>query len=355
MNILTILMLAMALLGALDRILGCPLGLGQKFEQGITTLGSLALTMIGMIVLAPAIGAWLGGLFAAVNASGWLDASFIPAMLFANDMGGASLARTVAAESAMGDFNGLVVASMMGCTLSFTLPYAVQKLEQSRREPFFFGILCGVATIPVGCFVAGLWMHLPVGRLLLDLLPLALVSALIALGLRLAPAVCIKLFIGIGEAIKILVTLGLAIGIIKSVTGWGALDCFGSIEEGGAICLDIAVVLAGAFPLMALVERLAAPLLARLGRLLGVEDMAASALLSTAVNNVLTVERMGEMSARGVTLNAAFAVSASFLLADHLAFTAAFSPEWVAPVMLGKLISGLCGLGVAIVLRRRNA
>ena len=43
------------LLGALDRIFGGRLGLGQEFENGILTFGSLALSMLGIISLAPVL------------------------------------------------------------------------------------------------------------------------------------------------------------------------------------------------------------------------------------------------------------------------------------------------------------
>ena len=42
-------------LGAVDRIIGNRFGLGEKFEEGIIAMGSLALSMIGIICLAPVL------------------------------------------------------------------------------------------------------------------------------------------------------------------------------------------------------------------------------------------------------------------------------------------------------------
>ena len=53
MNALAYVMLGFSLLGALDRILGNKFGLGKEFEKGFELLGTLALSMIGMIVLTP--------------------------------------------------------------------------------------------------------------------------------------------------------------------------------------------------------------------------------------------------------------------------------------------------------------
>ena len=49
------LMAIFALLGALDRITGGHFGLGKQFEEGILTLGSLALSMLGILTLAPVL------------------------------------------------------------------------------------------------------------------------------------------------------------------------------------------------------------------------------------------------------------------------------------------------------------
>ena len=48
-EILIAVMAVFAVLGGLDRILGNRFGLGEKFEEGILAMGSLALAMIGVI------------------------------------------------------------------------------------------------------------------------------------------------------------------------------------------------------------------------------------------------------------------------------------------------------------------
>ena len=63
MSALSIIMLSFAMLGAVDKIIGNKLGLGKEFERGFNLLGPMALSMIGMIVIAPAIGVWLGSFF----------------------------------------------------------------------------------------------------------------------------------------------------------------------------------------------------------------------------------------------------------------------------------------------------
>ena len=65
-------MAAFALLGAVDRIFGNRLGLGQEFEEGIGAMGALALAMLGIISLAPVLPDFLDDRSALV-CSGILD------------------------------------------------------------------------------------------------------------------------------------------------------------------------------------------------------------------------------------------------------------------------------------------
>ncbi len=44
-------------------------------------------------------------------------------LLLANDMGGAPLAEAVGKSPELAAFNGLVVSTMMGCTVSFTMAW----------------------------------------------------------------------------------------------------------------------------------------------------------------------------------------------------------------------------------------
>ena len=53
---------------------------------------------------------------------------------------------------------------------------------------------------------------------------------------------------------------------------------------------------------------------------------------------------------KGVVLNSAFAVSAAFTFAGHLAFTMSFNGAYVVPVIIGKLAAGVCAVAVARLL-----
>lgn len=353
MNYVTWIMAAFAVLGAIDRILGNRFGIGKEFERGLETFGSLALSMIGMIVLAPVIADWLRPALSLMAEKLPIDPSIVPASLFAIDMGGAPLCEQLSANAEVGVFNGLVVASMMGCTVSFTVPYALSAVKKEQHRALLVGLLCGIVTIPVGCLLAGFFAGLPIVSLLLDLCPLAVFSGVIALGLWKAPDLCVKIFSAVGLLIKILITVGLIIGIVSFLTGFEILPGADSFENAAMIVVNAAVVLTGAFPLIKILSRILAKPLGALGRKIGVNDTSMMGFLSSLAASMTTFENMKDMDDKGVVFNSAFAVSAAFALTDHLAYTLAWRAPYLPSVTVGKLSAGVLAVLVAVVVYRR--
>ena len=109
------------LIGAVDKITGDHLGLGEKFDEGFNAMGPLALGMVGIVCLARVISKVLGPvIIPAFEALGADPAMF--ASILANDMGGYSLAVELAKSEQAGLLSGNIVASMLGCTLVFSIP-----------------------------------------------------------------------------------------------------------------------------------------------------------------------------------------------------------------------------------------
>ncbi len=353
MNVISIIMLSFAILGALDRIFGNRFGLGKEFEKGFLLLGTLALTMIGMIVISPLLARLLEPCFSFVYNSFKIDPSIITSSIFANDMGGAALAKEIARDDRIGMFNGLVVASMMGATISFTIPFALGCVKKEKHKELMLGLLCGIVTIPLGCFVAGLLSDIPIGLLLLNLLPLLLFALIIATGLMLIPQVCIKIFDILGIIIKILITIGLCLGMLEFLIGFKLIDGLATFEEGAKICLNGAIVMSGAFPMLYILSKLLKKPIKKLGLFWGINEKSTLGFVSSLASNVSTFEMMDEMDSKGAVLNSAFAVSASFVLADHLAFTLAFDATYLWMMMIGKLVSGLFALIFSLIVYNR--
>ncbi len=353
MNYITVIMAVFSLIAAIDRIFGNRLGLGREFEKGFMLLGTMALSMIGMISFAPVIAEVLAPCFDFVYNTFKIDPSIIPASLFANDMGGAPLAKEVCKDMEIGMFNALVVSSMMGCTFSFNIPFALGIVKKDKHSELMLGLLCGLVTIPIGCFISGIILALPLGALLINLLPLIIFSLILAAGLIFIPDICVKIFSVFGFLIKAVITVGLALGILKALVGIEIIKGLADIKEGAEICFNASIVMSGAFPLIFALSKLLKKPLVKLGNLLHINETSALGLLSTLATNATTFQMVNDMDSKGAVLNSAFAVSAAFTFAGHLAFTLAFDASYLPYVIIAKLISGISALLFALIFYKK--
>lgn len=343
-----------ALLGAADRIFGNRWGLGKEFENGILAMGSLALAMVGIVTLAPVLAALLKPVVVPFYRLLGADPAMFAGSILACDMGGGALALEMTEDYRAAMLGGVITGSMLGATVVFTIPVAMGILEEKDRNVMAQGILCGIVTIPVGVFFGGLAAGFPFGMVLRNVVPIVLLAALIALGLWRAENAMIRGFELFGKIVVGIVTIGLAAAIVEALTGYAVIPGMAPISEGFATVGTIAIVLAGAFPLVfVLTKVLRRPLMA-VGRLLGINDAAAAGLIASLANSIATFGLVKEMNQRGKVVNIAFAVSAAFVFGDHLGFTAGFAPEMIGPMIVGKLVGGASAVGVAIWLTRRD-
>ena len=117
---------------------------------------------------------------------------------------------------------------------------------------------------------------------------------------------------------------------------------------------SIAIILAGAFPLVAVITRLLRKPLMAAGKLLGINDAAAAGLIASLANSIAAFGMVKDMNPRGKVVNIAFAVSAAFVFGDHLGFTAGFAPEMLPAMIVGKLVGGISAVAVALFLTRKT-
>lgn len=350
MNPITIVVLIFSFIGAVCYIFKEDSGIGAEFKKAFALFCAMAMSMLGMIVIAPALGVWLKPFFEGFYNLFGIDPSIIPASLFANDMGGMPLSQAICKDKAIGDFNAFVVSSMMGCVISFTIPFSMGMVKKEQHDDLFFGLLCGIVTVPIGCFIAGLFCGLTPLVLLIDLLPLIILGAVIAIALVFVPKICIKCFKVFGFFMKTLAIVGLFCAIFTFLTKKEISPHFDTLENAAFICVNACVTLSGALPLMYIISKLLNKLLNLFGSKIGVNGISALALLGNLVTNASTFGVMDKMDKRGTVINSAFAVSAAFVFGGHLALTMAYDESYVVPMIIGKLISGICGVALALLI-----
>ena len=341
-----------AVLGAVDRIAGNRMGLGREFEEGILAMGSLALAMVGIVSLSPVLARLLRPVIVPVYALLGADPAMFAGTILASDMGGGALAAQMTADPQAALLGGVITGSMLGSTVVFTIPVAMGILSEEDRPAMAKGVLCGIVTIPVGVLVGGLTAGFSASMVLRNLVPIVAIAVLIALGLWLAEGAMVKGFAVFGKLVVAVVTAGLAAAIVEALTGLSLIPGMAPISEGFETVGEIAIVLAGAFPLVAVVTRLLKKPLMAVGSRLGINDAAAAGLIASLANSIATFGLVKDMNYRGKVVNIAFAVSAAFVFGDHLGFAAGFAPEMIGPMILGKLAGGVSAVAAALWLTR---
>lgn len=143
-----------ALLGGGDHLLGNRFGLGQRFEEAFQLLGLIALSMSGIICLAPLLSAGLSGWMVPLFRGLGLDPGMFGGIL-PIDMGGYQLAVELADRELVGKFSGILVAATFGCTLIFTIPVGLGTIPEEDRPLFTRGILLGLLSLPAGLLLGG--------------------------------------------------------------------------------------------------------------------------------------------------------------------------------------------------------
>jgi len=364
-GVIMMIMMIFMIIGAIDRMMGNKKGYGEQWESGFLAMGDLAMAMAGVVAAAPVLALILRPIIAPVYTLVGADTSMFATTLLACDMGGYPLAMQLAADEAIGNFAGLILGTMMGPTIVFTIPVALGIIKKEDRGYLGAGTLAGMITIPIGCIAGGLVMNMTpykisIVRVLQNLIPVIIVAGLIVAGLWFVPAKMINGFNVFGNGVTIVITFFTAIAVFEYQTGikfplmniMVEPDADGVIplESGLLVCGQIAITLIGAFPMVLWIQRTFKGPLSAVGKALGMNDQATTGMIANLANNIAMFNILGDMDPKGKLLNCAFAVSAAFVFGDHLGFTAGANKEMIFPMIVGKLAAGITAIIVANIL-----
>jgi ethanolamine transporter len=282
------------------------------------------------------------------------DPAVFAGSLLALDMGGAPMARELTSDPAAASLGGVLTGAMLGCTVSFTLPVAMEVLPKEDRIYASQGILCGIITIPLGILAGGLTAGYGIGMLLRNLVPVILMAGLIAFGLWKAERWILKLLAVFGKGITIIAAIGLVAAAVKHLTGITLIPGMAPVQEAFVVIGEIALVLMGALPFLHFINQILGKLLIKVGEKLRMNSVAVSGLVASLANSIPAFGMIKDMDPRGKVINMAFAVSGAFVFGDHMAFTAGFAPEMVSALIVGKLVGGITAVAAALLYLNRS-
>ena len=337
-----------ALIGGVDYILGNRFGFGQRFAEAFQLLGSIALSMAGIICLAPLLSQLLGAVVVPLFAALHLDPGMFGSIL-AIDMGGYQMAMDLAADPAIGRFAGIVVSAIFGCTIVFTIPVGMGAIREEDRPFFTKGVLLGLITMPAGLLAGGLLCGLTLGSILWNCLPVFLISGLLLLGLVKKPETMAGAFGKFAKAIQTVASFGLMAGAVSYMTGWNLLKGMVPLTEAMEVVCSIAIVMLGSMPLAELLQRLLKVPFAWVGKHTGLNSTSTTGILIGMVSVVPALAMIPRMDNRGKIVNGAFVVCGASAFAAHLGFTVSTQPQMVAALLAAKLLGGFLGAALALL------
>ena len=340
-----------ALLGGADHLLGNRFGLGQRFEEAFQLLGPLALSMSGIICLAPLISAGLSGVVVPLFQALGLDPGMFGGIL-PIDMGGYQLSMDLAADPAVGRFSGIIVSATFGCCLVFTIPVGLGMMRPEDRPWFTRGILLGLLSLPFCLVLGGLACGLPILTTLYNVLPIVICCGLLLLGMRRWRDRIVGAFQCLSRWIQEIAIFGLTLGAFLHLTGWALPWELTSLTDAMEVACSIAIVMLGSMPLAELLQKVMKVPFAWIRRRTGLNAASTTGLLVGAVSTVPGLAMFSRMDPRGQVVNAAFLVCGASTFAAHMGFAVTVEPEMVPSLLLAKLSGGTIGFLIALAATR---
>lgn len=347
-------MVLFSIIGGLDNILGNKYGLGVKFEEGFKAMGGLALTIIGIYSLSPLLGKALMPILNPLSQLLGADPSVFISSLLAIDLGGYTTSMEIANNPLIGEYNGIILASMLGTTISFTIPVAVSLVSPKDFPYFAKGILAGIIATPAGLIVSGLMMQIGIKNIMINLIPVLLFNILITIGLIKFQNKTLEMFNKLGKAILTISTIGLLISILDFMFGIKLIEGMIPFEEGAILVAKIGIILSGAYPLLIFLANKLQRYIRVISEKYGLDEYSILGIFSSLANCIPMLGVYDKMNDKGKVINAAFAVSGAFTLGGQLGYISTVAPEFINPFIVGKLTAGILAIFLAIQLIKRD-
>lgn len=340
-QVIVYIMVAFMAIAAIDRMFGSKFGLGTQFEEGFNAMGPLALGMGGIMVTATLIGQVLtptvGALFAMIGA----DPSMAGSLILSIDTGGYALAHAIQPNNPdIANFSAIILASMMGPTIAFGIPVCLGIMQPDDKRFLALGTMSGIVCIPFACIIGGLVAGFDIGMVLINMVPVLIFAVLIALGLKFLPNGMIKGFNIFSKLMIAYLSFFLGLAIVQELTPIHVIDLL-PLTDVWVVCGAIAMMLAGAYPLVKVLTKVLGKPLGKLGKLIGVNDVAVAGFIACCANSIPAYNMLKDMDNKGKVLNIAFACCAAFALGDHLGFCAGVEPDLIAAMVVAKLAGGV--------------
>ncbi|WP_291653884.1 ethanolamine utilization protein EutH [Clostridium sp.] len=342
------------LVGTIDYIFEGKYGLSKGIENGIKSMGSLALSMIGILSITPIISDLILKYILPIFKNIFVDPTILVSSFIAVDMGGYKIVQSISTDQGIIYFSGILISSILGCTISFTLPLALGIVKEKNIDILCKGILCGIVILPIGLFIGGILLKIKLPIILINLMPIVIISIFIVIGLYRKPNKMIIYFKYLAKFIMILGLVGLGLQGFTSITGVIIIENLLSLEETLTIVGKIAIFLAGANVMLEIIRMVFKEKIAMLEKILNINSASVAALIGSLASAVIVFSNFDKLDDRGKLVCSAFSVAGAYVFGGQLGYVVIEAKDITLIYILVKLISGFLGLALALKLSEKE-
>lgn len=380
-NLILYIIMACCVLGALARIFKEDSGLAQSFDEGLHTMATMFIPIVGLMVSVPYLKVGIEKIFGKLFTSFGADPVIAAAMIMPPDCGSYALALEIGKTSEI-VIIVLAVGFMCASTVAFNIPIGLSILDKKDYKYLALGSMTGFLSIPFGVFTTyviamltnpalrttfttvGTPDYIPqlsIVMIFQNLIPIIVVCVLLALGLKFFPDGMIKGFMIFGKVLTGILTLVVAASIVEHYTGvftaifggWGfdpmiadEVEMFRSVELLGTI----GMMLSGAFPMVYLIRKYCSKPLEKLGALAGFDSVGSTGLVACMANGIAIFPLIKDMKPTSKVMAMSFLVCAGYSLGDFIAFNVNFQPNLIVAIFIGQIVGGIVGIFFAKII-----
>ncbi|MBE6072168.1 MAG: ethanolamine utilization protein EutH [Clostridium butyricum] len=337
------------IIGAIDYIEDNRFKVGIVFETGIKSMGALALSMIGILSLTPFLLDQINDFLIVISNKILIDPSIFLGSILAVDMGGYNLCSDLANSNSMGLFSGILISSILGCTISFTLPLSIGLLKKEQLNTLFKGILCGIVAMPIGLLIGGMMLHISIIKIIYNLLPIILISILILLGIIFKPNRIVFIFSFVGRIIRFVGIIGIIVQGVKSICGIEILGNIMPLQEVLLIVGKTCIFLSGAYVLIEFIKRVLKKYLKAMEDKIHINENSILSLIGSLASAIIIFDNYEKLDYKGKVICTAFSVGGSYVFGGQLGYVASVEPGMLTIYIITKLLCGIIGIIFAII------
>lgn len=355
MEIFIFIMAIFAFVGLVDYTFDLKLGLAKEFEKGLNTMGGLALSVVGFYAIGVSFVQNNATQIAALAQNIPFDPSLIIGSLLAPDMGALGVANNIAATPQLAVFSGAMVAGGLGATIGYQLPVFLAAVQKDEIPDLMQGFICGIIPLPVGLFVGGIMIGIPLNVLLINMIPVTVLCVVLILAVAFAPAVTTKVLIAFGNLIRIISYLLFALTVFSMFMPKYSLVELGLISEILYMIFRMVIIACGGLVLSKIILSKFPQQVAKLSDKMHINNHSVVGIILSFVQSLAMLPLYSQMDSRGRVVNAAFSVCGAYVIGGQLAFVASIcTPYQTAAYMVNKLVSGFLGIAIALFVCRKK-